>query len=142
MKKFIQIMTLSIFSLFTTSCLADTDNETRKTPLLKSYPHALRLAVADAYLYALIAKYDRAAQMSEEIPMDFLPNTPLCDIKDVRNLSSAMLLQQCRVFYPAMDSKCQDISGCISLKIHPSLRDDDELYELLISRKYSLHLDV
>src|SRR5690606_39790292 len=52
-------------------------------------------------------------------------------IKDVRNLSSTILLQQCRVFHPAMDSECQDISGCISLKIHQSLREDDELYELL-----------
>ena len=132
MKKSIQIITLPVFLIISSFCFADSEKEGRKTPLLLHHGQLLRSSVADAYIYALSDIFDRTSQMADQSFIERLIPLPLCNTENIRQITPRMLHQECRIFHYSIEPSCQDINGCVEFKVHSSLQDDEELYELLI----------
>lgn len=98
-------------------------------------PDVYSTAASDAVKLALFNTYGSVEDLSNapRYPLQASPAPlPICISDEIRRINPKMIQTQCRTGYGFDYPGCNDINGCIRLGFHPTVRDDPEIWKVIV----------
>lgn len=122
---------LQLFLLLTLLPISACADGPRPMAMLMSDSQAVRRAVSDAYIYSLAEHFDRIRYIDNDKHAPAVA-VPLCSPVASRKITNESLRLECKVMRNNVFADCQDLNGCIDLKVHPEILSDPEMNKILV----------